>query len=94
MPKRNRYREFGRQADEIERQGVPVENPCESCLRRGVLCIMDLKSRNCSSCTRRGRKCEKCFHSENEWKRLNRDCDALTAQIDELKIKLRLYLQD
>ncbi|KAF7137055.1 hypothetical protein CNMCM5793_006906 [Aspergillus hiratsukae] len=64
MPKRNRYREFGLQADEIERQGIPVDNPCGSCLRRG-------------------RKCEKRFHSENEWKRLNRDRDTLTAQIDE-----------
>jgi predicted RNase H-like nuclease (RuvC/YqgF family) len=83
MPKRNRYREFGLQADEIEKQGVPVENPCEHCLRRNLLCIMDSKSRNCAACTRRGRKCEKRFHSEGEWKRLNRDRDALTAQIDE-----------
>jgi hypothetical protein len=83
MPKRNYYHEFGHQADEIERQGVPIENPCESYLHYGVLCIIDSKSRNCSSCTRCGRKYEKHFYSENKWKRLNRDRDALTAQIDE-----------
>jgi predicted RNase H-like nuclease (RuvC/YqgF family) len=83
MPKCNHYREFGLQADEIERQGIPVKNLCEYCLRRNLLCIMDSKSRNCAACTHRGCKCEKRFHSEGEWKRLNRDYDALTAQIDE-----------
>ncbi|KAH2976717.1 hypothetical protein KXW58_006457 [Aspergillus fumigatus] len=50
--------------------GSLVESPCILCSRRGVVCIMDSKSRNCAECTRSGRKCEKRFHSEHEWNRV------------------------
>lgn len=85
---RNRYREFGLQADEILRSGVPVDDPCSHCVGRGVVCIMDSKSRNCASCTRRGRKCSKRFHGEQAWRRLNKDRDDLSSQIDEAEEQL------
>ena len=87
---RKRYHEFQKQAAEIEKQGVPVDSPCERCLLRGVPCIMDSKSRNCSTCTRNGKKCEARFHSDRQWNSLNRDRDVLDAQIDEAENQLEI----
>jgi len=87
---RNRYREFQKQAAEIDKQGVPVDNPCSFCERRGFCCIMDSKSRNCAACTRRGKKCEPRFHSDSQWDSLNRDRDMLDAQIDEAENQLEV----
>lgn len=91
-PKRNRYREFGRQADRIEQNGSPVEHPCRYCHSHHLPCIMDSKSRNCSSCTRRGRKCEKRFHSDKEWDDLSRSEEQISAQLEEAENQIELLL--
>ncbi|BCR87428.1 uncharacterized protein ACHE_31415S [Aspergillus chevalieri] len=44
---------------------------------------MESKSRNCASCTRHGRKCEKRFHSDKEWRDLNREQDRIEKEIHE-----------
>lgn len=80
MP-RDRYKERLRQADLIERHGFPVDPPCCLCERKNQSCIMDSKSRNCAACTRRGRKCEKRFHSDKEWKELEKAQKSIEDQI-------------
>ena len=49
---------------------------------------MDSKSRNCASCTRRGRKCEKRFHSLNEWAKLEKNEDKIKADIEQAERQL------
>jgi Spy/CpxP family protein refolding chaperone len=83
MPLRNRYKERCHQADRIVRNGVQVEFPCTWCDSHGLPCFMDSKNRNCAACTRRGRKCEKRFHSDSEWDKLQRDEEKIAREIEE-----------
>lgn len=89
MPKQNYYYEFSHQADEIKRQGVPVENPYKSCLHYSICCIIDSKSHNCSSYTCYNQKYKKHFYSKNEQKRLNYNHNALTTQINKTKNQIK-----
>ena len=89
MTKQNHYTQFSHQANEIKRQGIPINNPCSHCVSHGIPCIMDLKSRNCAAYTHRGCKYEKYFHSEGEWKRLNCNYNALSAQINETENQIK-----
>jgi hypothetical protein len=69
------------QYQRILRDGFPTDDPCSRCLRRGEVCVMDSKSRNCASCTRYGRKCEKRFHSDKEWDALERAESKIDAEL-------------
>jgi hypothetical protein len=81
--KRDRIADRVRQSEKIRKYGFPVDFPCEYCVSKNQSCIMDSKSRNCASCTRRGRKCEKRFHSANEWNRLQEEEDRISRELRE-----------
>ena len=42
---------------------------------------MDAKNKNCAECTWRGRKCVREFHSESEWRRLDREREKIDREI-------------
>jgi hypothetical protein len=65
--------------------GSPVEPRCEFCFLRGHTCIMDPKNQKCAECTRRGRRCERQFHNEKEWNRLERSRKELRDKIRKVR---------
>ncbi|BCR86897.1 uncharacterized protein ACHE_70038S [Aspergillus chevalieri] len=65
--------------------GSPVEPRCEFCFLRGHTCIMDSKYQKCAECTRRGRKCERQFHDEKEWNRLEKSRKELRDKIRKVR---------
>ena len=44
---------------------------------------MDSRNKNCAECTRCGRKCVREFHSESEWRKLDRERDRIDKEIHE-----------
>ncbi|CEL09337.1 hypothetical protein ASPCAL12475 [Aspergillus calidoustus] len=86
--KRSRYNEFALQADLIEKDGFPVDNPCERCALGNFPCVMDSKSTNCAACTRRGRKCEKRFHGARDVEKVIRDDEKYAAELEAAEAEL------
>ena len=65
----NRFRQY----NEILANGSACEIACSFCARNDRQCIMDSKSKNCAACTRSNRKCVREFHSESEWRKIDRE---------------------
>ena len=64
----NRFRQY----NEILANGSVCEIACSFCARNDKLCVMDSKSKNCAACTRSNRKCVREFHSESEWRKIDK----------------------
>lgn len=65
--------------------GSPVEPRCEFCFLRGHTCVMDSRNQKCAECTRRGRRCERQFHDEKEWNRLEKSRKELRDKIRKVR---------
>lgn len=92
-PRRDRYKERIKQAEEIVRNGLIASIPCSYCLSHNQDCLRDEKSRNCSACTRRGQRCERRLHSGKEWHDIRRKEEKTAFDIEKAQNQYREYSQ-
>jgi hypothetical protein len=76
-----------RQSQRILENGIPSDFPCICCVHLDQPCIMYSPNRKCAECTRRGRPCEKQFHSQAEWDKLEKAEAKLNYEIAAIEKK-------